>query len=120
MRQVPRPHHHHHQSSDRLTRAVELSLALRGRHVGAWRTRWWRRTAAQGATSSLVASTRAADGRNGPGRGLSSLLRKFPADSQGEEDGRPRRVRSPTGTQNGQDSGRAARSPTGSCAAAGG
>ena len=58
----------------------------------------------QGATSALVASTRAADGRDGPGRGLSSLLRKFPADAQGEEDGRPRRVRSPTGTEDGQDS----------------
>ena len=34
-----------------------------------------------------MASTRAADGRDGPGRGLSSLLRKFPADAQGEEDG---------------------------------
>ena len=53
--------------------------------------------AAQRATSALVASTRAADGRSGPARGLSSLLKKFPDDAQGEEGGRPRRVRSPTG-----------------------
>ena len=75
----------------------------RGRHVVAWRTHWSRRKAA-GATSALVASTRASDGRDGPGRGLSSLLRNFPADAQGEEDGRPRRVRSPTRTEDGQDS----------------
>ena len=38
-------------------------------------------------------------------RGLSSLLPNFAADAEGEEDGRPRRVRSPTGTEDGQDSG---------------
>ena len=52
-----------------------------------------------GATSALVASTRAADGRDGPGRGLSSLLWTFPADGQGEEDGQPRRVRRAAGTR---------------------
>ena len=50
-----------------------------------------------------MAPTRAADSRYGPGRGLSSRLRNFPADAQGEEDGRPRRVRSPTETEDGQD-----------------
>ena len=83
-------------------------------------TRKWRRTAAQGATSALVASTRAADGRNGSGLGLSSLLQKFSADAQGDEGGKSRRVRSPTEPEDGQDRRRAARSPTGFCAAAGG
>ena len=63
------------------------------------------RRKAPGATSALVASTRAADGRYCPGRGLSPLLRKFHADAQGEEGGRPRRVRGPTGTEDRQDSG---------------
>ena len=46
-----------------------------------------------------MASTRAADGRDYLGRGLSSLIWKFPADAQG--DGRPGRLRSPTGTEDG-------------------
>ena len=77
------------------------------------------RRKAAGATSALVASTRATDGRDGPGRGLSSLLRFFPADAQGEEDGRPRRVRRPTGTEDGQDSWDAAGASCGGCRAAG-
>ena len=76
-------HLHLHQRLNQVARTrVIFSLALRGRHVVARRTRWSRRKAA-GATSALVASTRAADGRDGPGRGLSSLLRNFPAGAQG-------------------------------------
>ena len=52
-----------------------------------------------GAPAPLVARTRADDLAHGPGRGLSSLLRKFPVDAQGEEGARPRRVRSLSGTE---------------------
>ena len=105
----PPPPHHHLRShfGSRLDQVaqfwVNFYASFRGRHVVAWRTHWRRRQAA-GATSALVASTRAADGRDGPGRGLSSLLRNFPAVAEGEEGGRPRRVRSPTVTEDGQDS----------------